>query len=176
MRCSRRPEAFVAAVAMPNRLHTAASARNHNHVRHDQPGTGFSGVVSLNGDGLLCGATCSFMDSQVRLGRGCRLTRTNRATSVHTSANSPTERSRGAWSVLWRRSCAFFAKLGQSRTDRWPTPAAAQGDSGKSRFHKVRGVAQSGSAPGSGPGGRRFESSRPDQSINMRSPLCRLPS
>jgi hypothetical protein len=26
----------------------------------------------------------------------------------------------------------------------------------------VRGVAQSGSAPGSGPGGRRFESSRPD--------------
>jgi hypothetical protein len=28
--------------------------------------------------------------------------------------------------------------------------------------HSVRGVAQSGSAPGSGPGGRRFESSRPD--------------
>ena len=26
-----------------------------------------------------------------------------------------------------------------------------------------RGVAQSGSAPGLGPGGRRFESSRPDQ-------------
>ena len=26
----------------------------------------------------------------------------------------------------------------------------------------IRGVAQSGSAPGSGPGGRRFESSRPD--------------
>ena len=29
----------------------------------------------------------------------------------------------------------------------------------------VRGVAQSGSAPGSGPGGRRFESCRPDHSI-----------
>jgi hypothetical protein len=28
----------------------------------------------------------------------------------------------------------------------------------------IRGVAQSGSAPGSGPGGRRFESSRPDHS------------
>ena len=30
----------------------------------------------------------------------------------------------------------------------------------------IRGVAQSGSAPGSGPGGRRFESSRPDHSSN----------
>ena len=28
----------------------------------------------------------------------------------------------------------------------------------------IRGVAQSGSAPGLGPGGRRFESCRPDQS------------
>src|SRR6202046_1248130 len=28
--------------------------------------------------------------------------------------------------------------------------------------YKIRGVAQPGRAPGSGPGGRRFESSRPD--------------
>ena len=33
----------------------------------------------------------------------------------------------------------------------------------------VRGVAQSGSAPGSGPGGRRFESSRPDHSSKFGS-------
>jgi hypothetical protein len=31
----------------------------------------------------------------------------------------------------------------------------------------IRGVAQSGSAPGSGPGGRRFESSRPDHSSKL---------
>ena len=34
--------------------------------------------------------------------------------------------------------------------------------------HYVRGVAQSGSAPGSGPGGRRFKSSRPDHLKSMR--------
>jgi len=30
---------------------------------------------------------------------------------------------------------------------------------------KVRGVAQSGSVPGLGPGGRRFESCRPDNTV-----------
>ena len=34
---------------------------------------------------------------------------------------------------------------------------------GKTLQLKIRGVAQPGRAPGSGPGGRRFESSRPDQ-------------
>ncbi len=35
----------------------------------------------------------------------------------------------------------------------------------KTRSNTSRGVAQSGSAPGLGPGGRRFESCRPDLSI-----------
>lgn len=35
---------------------------------------------------------------------------------------------------------------------------------------KIRGVAQSGSAPGLGPGGREFESRRPDQ-ISARSSI-----
>jgi hypothetical protein len=35
----------------------------------------------------------------------------------------------------------------------------------------IRGVAQPGRAPGSGPGGRRFESSRPDQSRHFNSRL-----
>ncbi len=39
----------------------------------------------------------------------------------------------------------------------------------------VRGVAQSGSAPGSGPGGRRFESSRPDHSSEIHQHRNRLP-
>jgi hypothetical protein len=44
---------------------------------------------------------------------------------------------------------------------------AAHGFSPASTQHQVRGVAQSGSAPGSGPGGRRFESSRPDHLKSM---------
>ena len=43
----------------------------------------------------------------------------------------------------------------------WATRRVALGITSGSWQH-VRGVAQSGSAPGSGPGGRRFESSRPD--------------
>ena len=45
-----------------------------------------------------------------------------------------------------------------SANSRALTPLRRSGVSG-------RGVAQPGSAPGSGPGGRRFKSSRPDQSF-----------
>jgi hypothetical protein len=56
------------------------------------------------------------------------------------------------------------AKLLMSVWD--PAPPAAHGflPNAGGYSASIRGVAQSGSAPGSGPGGRRFESSRPDHS------------
>ncbi len=64
----------------------------------------------------------------------------------------------------WSRSAAV--RLMQSPgAKRLPCPNRQLTSSEVSR--QVRGVAQSGSAPGSGPGGRRFESSRPDHSSGL---------
>ena len=43
---------------------------------------------------------------------------------------------------------------------------AFNAETAKAGSHSTRGVAQPGSAPGSGPGGRRFKSSRPDHLQN----------
>ena len=58
------------------------------------------------------------------------------------------ESRRAVW-LLWRSCATLRDSLGRRHRPRAPG----------------RGVAQPGSAPGSGPGGRRFKSSRPDHSF-----------
>src|SRR5438874_12741004 len=51
---------------------------------------------------------------------------------------------------------------------------SAKGQSGLKSKRSCRGVAQPGSAPALGAGGRRFKSSRPDQSLPYSARTCRV--
>jgi hypothetical protein len=85
---------------------------------------------------------------------------THSSAKTHSSANS--------------RGIAPRRRYLLNYTSRYSDPASPpalefHGTPYSSTSHRsnIRGVAQSGSAPGSGPGGRRFESSRPDHSLDF---------
>ena len=90
--------------------------------------------------------------------------------AIENNSKSDCERCRTTVRFSRELALPISAKLTKS-VQRSSRPTRALELHGK-HFHRhlagassIRGVAQSGSAPGSGPGGRRFESSRPDHLI-----------
>ena len=152
--------ARLAPVAQPP---ARRGAREGPHVGRDRGDAAGHGRGRLHGPGRARpGRALRRRDADRPRGRSARCSRA-RASSAAWSTCSPANR-RTSWPTTAAGSSAW-------RPTARSEPSGRGVDRGPgARLRVRRGVAQSGSAPVWGTGGRRFKSGRPDQSPNLQRP------